>query len=292
MGENIEITGQRIAISGATGFIGTHLSSFLSRYGYQIIPLTRDFFTDTSNSRLEHTLSECDAVINLAGASINHRWSKSYKQLLIDSRVDVTRKLVNAANKCDKIKTFISVSAVGYYPNEGCYDEYSDVKGNGFLSDLCQKWENEAKKISPDIRLVITRFGVVLAERGGAFEQLAQSSRLGISVIAGNGKQVFSWIDIEDLCRVMKYILSTPQLAGIFNLTAPQPLPLRELMKSVGKHYKALFSVPVPAFVFKLLLGEASDFLLKSQCAKPTRLIESEYSFSSPDIDSFLEKIP
>ena len=283
-------TSQHIAISGASGFVGTALGKHLTQCGHHIIPITREIL-QKKNSALEKVLSHCDTVINLAGAPINHRWSKSYKQQLYDSRILVTRKLIEATNHSSQVKTFISTSAVGYYPSGDCYDEFSGHKGNGFLSDLCQYWENEASKLSCEKRLAITRFGIVLAAQGGAFEQMIRTVPIGITTIIGSGKQPFSWIDIVDLCRAFEFILSTPQLSGIINLTSPEHLTQKEFMKIMGKHYHTFLTLHIPAFVFKLQMGEAASFLLKGQCAEPVRLQQSGFSFISPDLESFLKRI-
>ena len=283
-------TPQHIAMSGASGFIGTAVGKYLTQCGHHIIPITREIL-QKENRALEKILSHCDAVINLAGAPINHRWSKSYKQQLYDSRILVTRKLIEAANHASQVKTFISTSAVGYYPSTNCFDEVSGHKGEGFLSDLCQAWENEASKLSAEKRLVITRFGIVLAAQGGAFEQMIRTVPIGIATIIGSGKQPFSWIDIVDLCRAFEFILSTPQLSGIINLTSPEHLTQKEFMKIMGKHYHTFLTLHIPAFVFKLQMGEAASFLLKGQCAEPVRLQQSGFSFISPDLESFLKRI-
>ena len=283
-------TSQHIAMSGASGFVGTALGNHLSQCGHHIIPITREMLQKEDNT-LEKILSNCDTVINLAGAPINHRWNKSYKQQLYDSRILVTRKLIKAANLSSRIKTFISTSAVGYYPPGDCYDEFSGHKGNGFLSDLCQHWENEASKLSCEKRLVITRFGIVLAAQGGAFEQMIRTVPTGITNVIGNGKQPFSWIDIIDLCRAFEFILDSSQLSGAINLTSPQHLTQGEFMDIVGKHYRTFLTVHIPAFVFKLQMGEAASFLLNGQCVEPTRLLQSGFTFSSPDLESFLKRI-
>ena len=157
----------RIAISGASGFVGTYLSNYFGNKGYEILPLSRKMLTEEYGGQLADVLSHSDIVINLAGASINGRWTASYKKELHDSRIITTRTLVNAINKLtNKPKIFISASAVGYYSSDRCYDENNAVLGSSFLSNLCCEWENEAKKIASDVRLAITRFGVVLAAKG------------------------------------------------------------------------------------------------------------------------------
>ena len=162
----------KIAISGATGFIGTHLTRYLSGQGHEVTGLGRKWFGRGNADHLAKLMEGMDVVINLAGAPVNHRWTTAYKQELYDSRIIPTRMLVDAINRTDRVRLFISASAVGYYPSRGCYDEYSHVKSDGFLAGLCRAWEAEAGLIRKSARLIITRFGVVLSPEGGAFLQL------------------------------------------------------------------------------------------------------------------------
>ena len=159
-----------IAMTGATGYIGKHLSNYLTeKGGHRIIPLGRSMFREGMSGYLIQTLTHCDVVINLAGAPINKRWTPEYKQELFNSRIVVTNRIIRALNAVKtKPKLMISASAVGYYPSEAEVDEYTRTRGEGFLSDLCYAWEKEAKHCPEPTRLVITRFGVVLSPDGGS----------------------------------------------------------------------------------------------------------------------------
>ncbi len=283
----------KIAISGASGFVGTYLSRHFTNNGYVIFPLNRKIFTPESDSDLIDILSQADVVINLAGASINHRWTESYKKELYDSRIITTRKIVDTINRLDhKPKLLISASAVGYYPSTGCYDEYYARKGNGFLSDLCEQWEQEAGRVSTDVRLVITRFGVVLATQGGAFEKMVLPARLGVSTIIGTGSQPFSWIDITDLVDAMEYMINNSSIDGVVNMVAPDQITNRGLMKAVAKHYRSLLTIKIPAFVFRILFGESADFMTEGQCVQPKKLLESGFVFKSSTIPDFCSGLP
>ena len=146
----------KIAISGASGYIGQHLTLFFTEKGDEVVPLGRNLFKEENFDELCHRVESCDVVINLAGASINKRWTKAYKQELYDSRIRTTHQLVNAINTRDILpKLFISTSAVGYYPTSGEYDEYNNRQGEDFLARLCGAWEKEARACLPDVRLVI-----------------------------------------------------------------------------------------------------------------------------------------
>lgn len=160
----------RIAISGNSGFIGQHLTEFLSVGGDVVVPLKHAMFRSRSDEKLKQALTGCDVVINLAGATINQRWTRKAKRKIMNSRIYTTRRLVSIINEMEvKPEVFISASAVGIYPDNGIYSESSTSVGTGFLSEVCIRWEDEAQKLSRDIRLVVARFGVVLSRMEGHY---------------------------------------------------------------------------------------------------------------------------
>lgn len=277
----------RIALTGASGFIGKHLSGYFTGQGYEVVPLGRSYF-QKGTGELTGLLSDADIVINLMGAPINRRWTPAYKQMLYDSRIATTRMLVNAINRTSRVRLFISASAVGYYSARGCHDEYNGVKGDGFLSDLCEAWETEARRVRSSIRTIVTRFGIVLASDGGAFLQLARPARMGIAAIVASGKQPFAWIGLMDLMGAMRFIMEHPELEGVFNFVAPEQISNGGFIRNLSCHYHSLSTIKVPAFVFRLLYGEGAGFLTQGQCVAPRRLLESGYHFQQPTAGSFL----
>lgn len=279
----------KIAISGASGFIGSHLSAYMQRQGGVVVPLGREDLMPGGQERLASLLAGCDAVVNLAGAPIAHRWTAAYKEELYASRVDTTRRLVEAVNRNGSIRTFVSTSAVGFYPSVGCYDEQDQEPGAGFLSHLCVHWEAEARKV--ETRCVITRFGVVLSAEGGAFPRMVAPLERGVGLVAGSGLQPFSWIALEDLMRGIAFVLLRPDLQGVFNLTAPEKLTMREFMAAAGKHYGVWFSLNAPAFAVRWALGESSAFVLEGQCVVPQRLLEEGFVFTMPAAEDFLRAL-
>lgn len=280
----------KIAISGATGFIGTHLTAYLTGLGHRAVPLGRPAFR--SQESLAAALAGCGAVVNLAGAPIDRRWSDAYKKQLYDSRIGTTRKLVAAINEMNPApKVFVSASAVGYYPDQGCYDEYTAVKGTGFLSDLCESWEREASRVVPGIRLAVARFGVVLAPDEGVFAKMAFPFRKGIAVRIASGAQIFAWIDIGDLVRALTFILSSDMLAGAINLTAPERLTNAAFARAAARHYAARLHVAVPGWALRLLYGEASGMLVSGPCAIPRKLLDAGFVFNAPEIATFMSKL-
>lgn len=283
----------KIVISGGSGFIGSVLTRYLKRKGDEVIPLSRDYFQgDAPNDKLKNALQDADVVINLAGTPINHRWSKSYKEKMFESRIITTRKIVEIINsQARKPKVFISASAVGYYPIKGCHNEYSTIKGDGFLATLCEAWEQEAKKISPQVRLAVTRFGVVMSKKGGAFPLLSLPARLKVAAVIGPGNQWLPWIYLGDLVKAIEHIINEPSLSGTVNFVAPQQITNREVMKAVAKHEKSWLVITIPKFFFRLALGKASTFITTGQCVVPKKLIDSGFAFSAPTIEDLLEKI-
>ena len=194
-----------VAITGSSGFIGSHLSSRLAVFGHQVTPLWRYLFTQDSVDCLAEALAGCRAVINLAGAPIDRRWTDAYKQELVESRIMTTRKLVEAVNRLhEPPEVMISTSAVGYYsPAGGCHGEQDDPAADSFLAELCVAWEKEAELVNDSVRLVRTRFGVVLSPDGGALPRMVRPARFGITAAVGNPDHPFSWVALEVLRLLM-----------------------------------------------------------------------------------------
>lgn len=185
----------------------------------------------------------------------------------------------------------ISTSAVGYYPSTGCFDEYNSQAGNGFLSKLCAEWEQESQKISPEVRLVNTRFAVILAAKGGAFPQMIKPARMGLATIIGNGEQPFPWIDLEDHGRAIEFIIDHPEISGAVNLAAPSQIDNREFTKAVAKNFKSIMTLRIPALFFKLFMGESSKFITEGECVKPAKLLKAGFIFRSNTIAEFLQAL-
>lgn len=282
-----------IAISGATGYIGKHLSNYLTETGgHRIIPLGRSMFREGMSGHLIQTLSHCDVIINLAGAPISKRWTSEHKKEMFESRVNVTRRIVSVLNAVKaKPKLMISASAVGYYPATGESNEYTQTRADGFLSDLCYAWEKEARHCPSSTRLVITRFGMVLSPDGGAMQQMLRALRLmKVGAVIGPGTQPFPWIDIRDLCRAMSFFIAHEEARGVFNLVAPQPVSQFTFTRALGKAYHAWTTLIVPQVVFRLLYGEAASFLTSGQSVRPTRLLETGFEFAVPTLEILFEE--
>lgn len=275
----------KIAISGNSGFIGRHLTDFFSGRGDIVVPLKHSMFRLRTNEKLKETLSGCDVVINLAGTTINQRWTGRAKRKIKNSRVYTTRRLVSIINEMPvKPQLFISASAVGIYPDEGIYSETSTSEGTGFLADVCIHWEEEAQKLSRDVRLVIARFGVVLSKNGGALPKMLLPFRFFVGGKIASGKQGFSWIHIDDVLYALQFIIDHDELSGVINLVAPQPLTNQAFAKATAEVMHRPAWLTIPGKIFHYLYGEGEELLTKGQQAYPARLLSAGYVFRYSDI--------
>jgi uncharacterized protein (TIGR01777 family) len=299
----------KILVTGSTGLVGTALVSALARDGNTVCRLVRPQSKSTTSSKdgfdvaWNPTTGElggagvgADAVVNLAGASIAEgRWTKERKELLGTSRIDTTRALANALAKMNaRPRVLVSASAIGYYGDRG--DELlteESKAGTDFLAGLAQEWEAEARKAEAlGIRVVIARFGIILAKQGGALPKMMLPFKLGAGGKLGSGKQWMSWVTLEDVVGILKFALANPSMRGAVNVVAPQPLQNAEFTKVLAKamHRPALF--PAPAFALRLALGEMADaLLLSSQRVAPRALEELGYGFLQTDLTSALTRI-
>ncbi|RXJ99081.1 TIGR01777 family protein [Arcobacter sp. CECT 8986] len=275
-----------IAITGASGFVGTSLKNFFGNLGYNMVSIKREFLNN--KQELENIVSSSDFIINLAGANIINRWSDEYKQLLYSSRIDTTKKIVEAINNVEnKPKLLISTSAVGIYNNKHRYDEKGDFS-NDFLSNLCQTWEEEAKKA--DTKVSIFRFGIVLGKDGGALAKMMLPFKLGLGGIIGSGKQPFSYIHIDDLLNAYKFVIENC-VEDTFNLTAPEPTTNYGLTKALGKALSRPTIFPVPEFVLKLIFSEGAKVLTDGQEVVPKKLLDLGFKFKYNNIQETVNSL-
>ena len=280
----------KIAMSGASGYVGQHLTRFLTGKGHEIIPLGRSFFKEEDFNQLCHAIQTSQIVINLAGAPINKRWTKAYKQELQDSRIPVTRQLVcamKAANTPPEL--FISTSAVGYYSSSGIHDEHDGQPGSDFLARLCQAWEREAHECPHATRLVITRFGIILSEDGGVLQQMIRLQHVThLGAIIGNGQQPFPWISMQDLCNAYDFIIQHPHLQGTINLTSPEVISQKHFARELAKAKGIRLIVPLPKFIFHLLYSEGASFITSGQAVRPSILQKAGFIYIHPTIKKLL----
>ena len=275
----------KIAVNGASGFIGGELCRFFRAQGHEVVAIPRAAYAD--KDALKNLISGCDAVINLAGASIAARWSEAYKKQLRASRIETTRTLVCAINELENPPFFISASAVGIYENGLGHDESSVKFDRGFLGELTCEWESEVAKART--QTAIFRLGVVLG-RGGALAKMLPAFRLGLGGKIASGEQAFCWICITDLLEAFKFVLQNRQ-SGVFNLVSPTPSTNGEFTQILGEVLRRPTFLKVPKFALNLMLGEGSSVLLEGVKVYPKALIKSGFSFKFSDLKTALEDI-
>ncbi len=298
-------------ITGATGFIGRALCKNLVEAGYDVVALTRNRskgrgllgnqvtvveWDGKSAEGWERHVDGADAIVNLAGESISSgRWNRAKKEKILQSRLDAARAVVDAIRRTEKKPgVVIQSSGIGYYGSRS--DEIIDESsspGTGFLSEVAQKWEGSTKDVeSFGARQVVIRTGVVLGTDGGALPRLLTPFRLFVGGPLGSGKQWFPWIHVYDEISAIRFLIEREDLTGAFNLTAPEPLRMKDFCRVLGKVMKRPSWFAVPGFLLHLMFGEmAKEVLLSGQRALPRELLEAGYSFQHPDAESALQQI-
>lgn len=297
---------KKFLIAGGTGFIGSHLTSMLLKEGHYITIITRSpgkYAEKQAKNRsyvswddnLAEVCNSHDVVINLAGESLfGQRWTDEVKKRIYHSRIDNTRKLVEAMSRSDeKPALFISASAVGIYGDRG-EDKVTeqDLAGDDFLAEVCKDWESEASRASASgIRVAIPRLGIALGKEGGMLSKMLPAFRFFAGGPIGSGKQYIPWIHMEDLCNAILLSFRDPGFSGTFNACSPSPKTMEELAKSIGSvmNRPSFFKVPEP--LIRLVLGEAADPITDSLRVYPARLQEAGFSFKYDDLKLALADI-
>lgn len=296
----------KIMITGGLGFVGTQLSRRLLEEGHELTvvdhsPMPRDDTPEAVNYISADTsvagpwqaqVSEQDAVINLAGVSIFGRWTEETKKRIYDTRVLTTRH-VAAAMPEGRTAVLCSTSAVGYYGFHG--DEMlteEDPAGDDFLARVCVDWENEARKAAAKgVRVVLTRFGIVLGKTGGALGQMIPAFKKFVGGPLGSGEQWFSWIHMTDLLRAFLFVLDQTGVEGPVNFCAPHPVRNKTLAKTLGKVMSRPAFVKTPALAIRLALGEFGSVLLKGQRVLPKKLLDQGFEFRYPQLEAALQAV-
>lgn len=294
-----------VLITGASGLIGGHLVEKLLQKGCRVSQLGRAgkagvvpaYHWDPDTGYFDRkALQGVDTIVNLAGAGIaDKRWTTSRKAEILDSRVKSARLLRDTLLAGPhSVKTVIAVSAIGYYGAAGDQHAFTeeDAPGTDFLASVVKQWEQEIQPITEaGIRLVTLRVGVVLNLRGGALPEIMRPIRFGLGAPLGNGKQLVSWIHIDDLCELFAWAIDHP-VQGIFNAVAPEAISNLELTRKLARRLKRpLLLPPVPGFLMRLALGEMAGLVLSGSRVSSARVIREGFRFRFPNCDQALDNL-
>jgi hypothetical protein len=303
---------QTVLITGGTGLIGKELTKKLLSKGYKVIILSRgstnehtvpnlSFATwDVKNQWVdEKAIQSADHIIHLAGAGVvAKKWTSSYKKEIVESRTKSSELLISTLKRIpNNIKTIICSSAIGWYGSDkkqGYSFIESDPSDESFLGETCKLWENSIDEASLlGIRVCKLRTGIVLSKHGGALVEFIKPIKKGIAAILGNGKQVISWIHIEDLCRIFIHAIEHEQLSGPFNAVAPKPVSNKELTLTLARHIRHRFFIPVfvPSILLRWMMGESSIEILKSTTVSCQKLQATGFTFLYPTIEPAIREL-
>ncbi|WP_438448347.1 TIGR01777 family oxidoreductase [Gorillibacterium sp. sgz5001074] len=292
----------KIAITGGTGFIGRHLARELLNRGHRVAVVSRSASKQVEGTELL-TWAQLEenpdagggwqAIVNLAGETINQRWTDAAKRRILDSRVEAAERVARWVEKM-KTKPDVVVNGSGmniYGTSESAvFDERDSGAPSDFLSSVVEKWEQAADQIQ-GVRLVKIRVGLVLSGDGGALPPMALPYKLGIGGRVGSGKQWISWIHIRDMVNLLIFAIENDRVSGPVNATAPNPVTNDEMGRILAKVLHRPHWLPVPSMAMRLIFGELSDLLLKGQHVVPRKLLELGFRFEYPELDEALHEI-
>jgi len=298
----------KILITGATGLVGNELIKILLQNGIAVNYLTTSrkkianetnyngfYWNPVVGEINENAFDDVDVVVHLAGATVAKRWTASYKQEIINSRIDSTRLLYNTLGKINhKVIQIVSASAIGIYPDSltNVYHE-TDLEIDGsFLGNVVKKWEEEVDEFrNLNILVAKIRIGLVLAKNGGALQEMIKPIKLGVGAAFGSGEHYQSWIHIHDLAAIFYNIIQHKR-EGVYNGVSPYPVTNSVLTKTIAKTIdKPLFLPNIPKFIMKLLLGEMHEILFSSQNVSSRKLLDEGFQFKYASIDRALQDL-
>jgi len=294
---------KKVFIAGGTGFIGSSIIPALLKEGYEVQVLVRNkekakklpssckviWGNPTKSGEWQKYLEETDIAINLAGQNIFSRWTKTYKKLILESRIKSTENIVSSLKKSALL---INASAVGYYGDKGNTLVTEDsLPGDDFLAKTCIEWEKRALKAKEkDAKVIIARVGVVLGRTGGMLPKILPIFKLGLGGTLGKGNQWFPWIHIKDLVSAILFLIKKEK-EGIYNFVSPNPVTNKEFTKTLGKVLKRPTLLPVPVFMMKLIFGELANIIICSIRAYPKNLLELGFKFKFETIEDALKDL-
>lgn len=291
-----------ILITGSSGFVGAHLTAQLLDLGHTVTGVDRSsgmFHHEkfeyvqadtTSSGPWQEAVAEAQVIINLAGVNIFRRWTRAYKQLIYDSRIMTTRRVVEALPADASGITLCNTSAVGYYGDGGdTVLTEPGTPGDDFLARVCVAWEREAFEAGgKGARVAATRFGVVMGPGGGALSKMIPAFRLFAGGPLGSGNQWFPWIHIDDLVAAMVFVATHEKVKGPVNFCAPNPVQNADFARTLGRVLNRPAFLKVPKFALKLAAGEVGGLILNSQRAVPEKLMANGFAFRYPELEPAL----
>lgn len=281
-----------IAVAGANGFIARNLISELEADHHTIVPIKRRLLYNAE--KLAVLLSDTDVVINLAGAPILQRWTDANKKEILSSRIETCRNIVKAINSLPdnaKPRTFISASAVGIYLPDKMHTEESKMYANDFVGEVVKQWEDASMGLSPKVRRVVFRIGLVLGKESQTMKRLLPVFKLGLGGKIGSGRQPFPFVHIFDVVNALVWGIQHERASGIYNLVAPDNIDNKTFTGVLAKSLNRPAIFTVPAFLLKIAYGEAASLLLQSPRVKPQKLLNEGFAFLFPDIQSCIAEI-
>ena len=303
---------QTILITGGTGLVGTALSKMLAEKGFQVIILSRSTKNKHDNENIKYALwdvskktidlnaiASADFIIHLAGAAVvEKKWTVAYKKEIVESRTKSSEFIVETLkNNPNKVQAIISSSAIGWYGADkikGHQFIETDPFDSQFLGETCRLWEESIEPASSlGIRVCKLRTGIVLSKYGGALAEFIKPIKLGIAAILGNGKQIVSWIHVEDLCRMFVHAIENKNLNGSYNAVAPAPVSNKTLTITLAKILRNRFYIPihVPSFILKIMMGQRSIEVLKSADISCEKIRNTGFIFLYPSIEVALKQL-
>lgn len=297
-----------ILITGATGLVGQELLSLLLQNGHTVHYLStsnnklvtnsnyKGFYWNPKTAEIDtDSLADVEVIVHLAGASVAKKWTKSYKDEIIDSRVLSTKLLFQTLqNTPNQVKQIVSASAIGIYPDSltNIYHESDLDIDVSFLGNVVKLWENEVNQFEK-LQLIVSkiRIGIVLAKNGGALQEMVKPIQYGVGAAFGSGEQYQSWIHIQDLVAIFYHVIEN-KLPGIYNGVSPYPVTNTELTKSIAKTLNKPFFLPnIPKFVMQLILGEMHQILFSSQHVSCRKLLDENFQFKFASLDKALNDL-
>lgn len=295
----------RIVIAGGSGFLGEPLVRRLVARGDDVAVLSRNpaevkagrgvAWDGRTQGEWSGEVAGADAIVNLAGENVGEgRWTEARKQRLTASRLDATAAIIESLrNAPRRDRVLVNASAVGYYGVRGDEElDESGSRGSGFLAELVERWEITARGAESFARVVLLRFGVVLARDGGALKKLLLPFKLGAGGPIGSGDQWMSWVDRDDAVRMVLWALDNGSARGVYNASAPDPRRNRDFARALGRALHRPAFLPAPAFALKAVFGQMADeMLLGGQRVVPRRAESEGFTFESPTLDAALAKI-